>query len=98
MKVALTCVSFGFVLSQSGATDYGFIQATARVSALWNYWDGGLRHRLGLWLLKRYGLTHDRQPLQVPTKPPSGQYRRRGDVWDGGRSPDVPGPCPRKPR
>ena len=98
MKVALyVCFGtlFGFVLSQSGATDYGFIQAMFLFESFQLYGIIGTAVFViapGLWLPKRYGLTYDRQPLQVPTKP-----RHRGNIVGGvmfGMGWSITGMCP----
>jgi uncharacterized membrane protein YedE/YeeE len=73
--------AFGYVLSRSGAADYGYIQAMFLFESFQLYGIIGTAVVIvapGLWLLKRYGRTADGQPLQIQEKP-----RHRGNIVGG---------------
>jgi hypothetical protein len=62
---------FGFVLSQSGAADYNFVQGMFLLSEFQLFGIIGTAVALtapGLWLLKRYGHTFGGEPLAIELK------------------------------
>lgn len=87
--------AFGFVLSRSGAADYGYIQAMFLFSDLQLYGIIGTAVLLtapGLWLIGRRGRTVFGQTLAVELKP-----RHRGNVVGGvlfGIGWSIAGMCP----
>ena len=67
----LAGVAFGFLLSRSGAADYGFIQAMFLFESVQLYGIIGTAVALtapGLWLLRRYGRTASGRPLSIETR------------------------------
>jgi len=63
--------AFGFVLSRSGAADYGYIQAMFLFQDFQLYGIIGTAVALtapGLWLLKRRGRTVGGRPLEIELK------------------------------
>jgi hypothetical protein len=73
--------AFGFVLSRSGAADYGFIQGMFLFTELQLYGIIGTAVVLtapALWLLKRHGRTLGGQPIRIERKPDT-----RGNVVGG---------------
>ena len=87
--------AFGFVLSQSGATDYGYIQAMFLFESFQLYGIIGSAVFViapGLWLLRRRGLTLGGHALRIPTKP-----HHRGNLVGGamfGVGWSITGMCP----
>jgi uncharacterized membrane protein YedE/YeeE len=72
---------FGFVLSRSGAADYGFIQSMFLFESFQLYGIIGTAVAVaaaGLWLLKRYGRTISGRPIAIELKP-----LHRGNVVGG---------------
>lgn len=72
---------FGFVLSRSGAADYGFIQAMFLFEQFQLYGIIGTAVALtapGLWWLRRHGRTLGGAPLALDAKP-----RHRGNILGG---------------
>lgn len=64
--------AFGFVLSRSGAADYGLVQAMFRLESfqLWGILGVAvLVTAPGLWLLERRGRTATGAPLRIAVKP-----------------------------
>ena len=87
--------AFGFVLSQSGAADYDFIQRMFLFESIQLYGIIGTAVAItapGLWLLRRYGRTITGQPLKIELKP-----AHRGNVLGGvlfGIGWSIAGMCP----
>ena len=74
--------AFGFVLSRSGAADYGTIQKMFLLQDFQLYGIIGVAVAVtapGLWLLARFGRSATGQPLQFATKP-----WHRGTLVGGG--------------
>ena len=72
---------FGFVLSRSGAADYGFIQSMFLFESFQLYGIIGtavVLTALGLWLIKRYGRTVTGRPIEIELKP-----MHRGNIVGG---------------
>ena len=64
--------AFGFVLSRSGAADYGFIQSMFLFQSFQLYGIIGTAVVVtapGLWLLRRFGHTLFGRPIQIERKP-----------------------------
>src|SRR4029079_2134541 len=64
--------AFGFVLSRSGAADYGFIQSMFLFQSFQLYGIIGTAVVVtapGLWLIKRYGRTALGRPIALELKP-----------------------------
>ena len=64
--------AFGFVLSRSGAADYGYIQGMFLFERFQLYGIIGTAVVLtapGLWLIKRYGRTALGRPIAIEQKP-----------------------------
>ena len=64
--------AFGFVLSRSGAADYGYIQGMFLFERVQLYGIIGTAVMLtapGLWLIKRYGRTAFGRPIAIEQKP-----------------------------
>jgi uncharacterized membrane protein YedE/YeeE len=86
---------FGFVLSRSGAADYGFIQSMFLFRSFQLYGIMGTAIVLtapGLWLLKRRGRTAFGKPLKIELKP-----QHRGNLVGGllfGVGWSITGMCP----
>ncbi len=86
---------FGFVLSRSGAADYGFIQGMFLFERFQLYGIIGTAVVLtapGLWLVRRRGRTLGGQPLVIDEKP-----FHRGNVIGGllfGIGWSIAGMCP----
>jgi uncharacterized membrane protein YedE/YeeE len=71
LYVALGTV-FGFILSRSGAADYGFIQGMFLFTEFQLYGIIGVAVAVtapGIWLLKKRGRTLLRRPLAIERKP-----------------------------
>jgi uncharacterized protein len=87
--------AFGFVLSRSGAADYGFIQAMFLFESFQLYGIIGTAVAVtapGLWLIKRYGRTLLGRPIEIELKP-----MHRGTVVGGllfGVGWSIAGMCP----
>jgi len=87
--------AFGFVLSRSGAADYGYVQRMFLFEDLQLYGIIGTAVAVtapGLWLLKRHGRTLGGAPLAVRPKP-----RHPGNVLGGvlfGMGWSITGMCP----
>jgi len=74
-------IAFGFVLSRSGASDYGVVQGMFLFEDFRLYGIIGVAVAIlapGLWLLKRHGQTLGGAALSVPKK-----ARHRGNVLGG---------------
>jgi uncharacterized membrane protein YedE/YeeE len=88
-------VAFGWVLSRSGAADYDFIQKMFLFESFQLYGIIGTAvvvTALGLWLLKRRGVTLGGAPLRVSPKP-----RHPGNLLGGilfGAGWSITGMCP----
>jgi len=86
---------FGFVLSRSGAADYGFIQSMFLFTSFQLYGIIGTAVVLtapGLFLLKKYGRTIAGKPITIDLKP-----LNRGNVVGGllfGVGWSIAGMCP----
>ena len=86
---------FGFVLSRSGAADYGFIQSMFLFERFQLYGIIGTAVVItsaGLWLLKRHGRTIIGRPIVIELKP-----LHRGNVVGGllfGAGWSLTGMCP----
>jgi hypothetical protein len=73
--------AFGFVLSRSGAADYGYIQGMFLFTQFQLYGilaTGVAITAPGLWLIKRYGRTAFGRPISIELKP-----RNRGNIAGG---------------
>ncbi len=87
--------AFGFVLSRSGAADYGYIQGMFLFTQFQLYGIIGTAVAVaapGLWLVKRYGRTALGRPIQIELKP-----QNRGCVAGGvlfGIGWSIAGMCP----
>lgn len=78
---ALAGIAFGFLLSRSGAADYGFIQAMFLFESFQLYGIIGTAVMLtapGLWLIRRYGRTFTGRPIVIERK-----ARTRGNALGG---------------
>jgi uncharacterized membrane protein YedE/YeeE len=88
-------IVFGFILSRSGAADYGFIQAMFLFTDLQLY--GVLAVAVlvtapGIWLIKRHGRTLLGRPVSIELKP-----LHRGNIAGGvlfGIGWSIAGMCP----
>ena len=72
MLYLLLGTAFGFVLSRSGAADYGFIQSMFLFESFQLYGIIGTAVALtapGLWLIRRRGITMLGRPLEIELKP-----------------------------
>jgi len=86
---------FGFILSRSGAADYGFIQAMFLFTNLQLYGIIGVAVLVaapGVWLIKRRGRTFLGRPVAIELKP-----LHRGNIVGGvlfGVGWSIAGMCP----
>ena len=87
--------AFGFVLSRSGAADYGFIQGMFLLTELQLYGIIGTAVAVtapGLWLIKRRGRTAGGRPLTIECKPDTHGNLVGGLIFGVGWS--MAGMCP----
>jgi uncharacterized membrane protein YedE/YeeE len=88
-------LAFGFLLSRSGAADYGFIQAMFLFESVQLYGIIGTAVALtapGLWLLRRYGRTLTGRPIYIERKVPTRGNALGGMLFGVGWS--LTGMCP----
>jgi uncharacterized membrane protein YedE/YeeE len=92
---ALAGVVFGFLLSRSGAADYGFIQAMFLFESVQLYGIIGTAVALtapGIWLLRRYGRTLGGRPIHIEAEPATRGNAIGGMLFGVGWS--LTGMCP----